>query len=63
MQYPEHTNSKPVTGEEARKLLAAIQRGEARSTPEGDVTVAKILARRGLKAVAGGRDERTVSGG
>ncbi len=62
MQYPTHTNSKPVTGEEARKLLAAMERGEARSTPESERTVAKILARRGLKVVSGGQDERAVSG-
>lgn len=62
MQYPTNTNSKPVTGEEARTLLAAIERGEARCTPESERTVAKILARRALKIASGGRDERAVSG-
>jgi hypothetical protein len=61
MQYPNNTNSKPVTGEEARTLLAAMERGEARCTPESERTVARILARRGMTFVSGGHDERAVS--
>lgn len=62
MQYPNNTNSKPVTGDEARTLLAAIDRNEARTTPESERTVARILSRRGLKVVTDGQDERAVSG-
>lgn len=45
MKYPEHgTISKPVTGEEAKKLLAAIDAGAGVVTEEGKRMIALIVA-------------------
>ena len=54
MQYPKYTHSKPVTGEEAETLLVAMERGEARSTPESKRTVARILTRRARNVLLAG---------
>ncbi|MBS1911690.1 MAG: hypothetical protein JST22_06875 [Bacteroidetes bacterium] len=48
MQYPtpEQRTDKPVTGEEARTLLAAIDAGEALANEAALKTAGRILARR-----------------
>lgn len=47
---PEHRPGKPVTGEEARALLAAIDSGEALTSDAATETVRRILARRATNA-------------
>jgi hypothetical protein len=45
MKYPFHTESKPVVGEEARKLIEAIEAGES-VTNERALALAKRIADR-----------------
>ncbi len=45
MKYPFHTQSKPVVGEEARKLIEAIEAGES-VTNERALALAKRIADR-----------------
>jgi len=49
MKYPFHTESKPVVGQEAKKLLTAIETNDAVTTPAAEITIKRILARRALK--------------
>jgi hypothetical protein len=45
MQYPFHTQSKPVVGEAAHKLIEAIDAGQA-VTNERALVLAKVIADR-----------------
>ncbi len=45
MKYPIHTESKPVVGEAARRLIEAIESGQA-VTNERALTLAKRIAER-----------------
>jgi len=49
MKYPFHTESKPVVGQEAKKLLTAIETNGTVTTPAAEITIKRILARRALK--------------
>jgi hypothetical protein len=49
MKYPFHTQSKPVVGEEARKLIEAIEAGQA-VTNERALALAKRIADRRRQA-------------
>jgi hypothetical protein len=51
MKYPFHTESKPVIGEEARKLIAAIDAGQS-VTNERALALAKRIADRRNQAQA-----------
>lgn len=48
MKYPLHTQSKPVVGEAARKLIEAIEAGQA-VTNERAIALAKRIAARRLR--------------
>lgn len=49
MKYPLHTQSKPVVGEAARKLIEAIEAGQA-VTNERALALAKRIAARRLQS-------------
>jgi hypothetical protein len=51
MKYPFHTQSKPVVGEEARKLIEAIEAGQS-VTNERALALAKRIADRRHQAQA-----------
>jgi hypothetical protein len=51
MKYPFHTESKPVVGEEAKKLIEAIEAGQA-VTNERALALAKRIADRRNQAQA-----------
>ena len=51
MKYPFHTQSKPVVGEEARKLIEAIESGQS-VTNERALALAKRIADRRHQAQA-----------
>lgn len=51
MKYPFHTQSKPVVGEEARKLIEAIEAGQS-VTNERALALAKRIADRRKQAQA-----------
>jgi hypothetical protein len=51
MKYPFHTQSKPVVGEEARKLIEAIETGQS-VTNERALALAKSIADRRHQAQA-----------
>jgi hypothetical protein len=46
MQYPLHTVSQPVTGDEARKLARAIKLGQSIANPAAIATAKRIAKRR-----------------
>jgi hypothetical protein len=46
MQYPLHTVSQPVVGEEARKLARAIKSGQYIANPAAIATAKRIAERR-----------------
>lgn len=46
MQYPLHTVSQPVTGDEARKLARAIKLGQYIANPTAIATAKRIAKRR-----------------
>ncbi|NJM45126.1 MAG: hypothetical protein HC860_02370 [Alkalinema sp. RU_4_3] len=48
MKYPIHTESKPVVGESARRLIEAIETGQA-VTNERALALAKRIAERRLR--------------
>jgi hypothetical protein len=48
MKYPLHTQSKPVVGDAARRLIEAIQTGQA-VTNERALALAKRIAERRLR--------------
>jgi hypothetical protein len=48
MKYPIHTESKPVVGEAARRLIEAIENGQA-VTNERALALAKRIAERRLR--------------
>jgi hypothetical protein len=48
MKYPIHTESKPVVGEAARRLIEAIESGQA-VTNECALALAKRIAERRLR--------------
>jgi hypothetical protein len=48
MKYPLHTQSKPVVGEAARRLLEAIETGQA-VTNDRALALAKRIAERRLR--------------
>jgi hypothetical protein len=48
MKYPIHTESKPVVGEAARRLIEAIETGQA-VTNERALALAKRIAERRLR--------------
>ena len=51
MKYPFHTQSKPVVGEAARKLIEAIEAGQS-ITNERALALAKRIADRRHQALA-----------
>ncbi|MGL4621271.1 MAG: hypothetical protein ACRCZS_19780 [Chroococcidiopsis sp.] len=51
MKYPFHTESKPVVGEEAKKLIEAINAGQS-VTNERALALAKRIANRRKQAQA-----------
>lgn len=46
MEYPVHTESMPVVGQEAALLLAAIDSGSVIQNDEAQATVKRIVVRR-----------------
>jgi hypothetical protein len=46
MKYPFHTQSKPVVGEEAKKLIEAIESGQAVTNERALALAKRIAARR-----------------
>ncbi len=45
MKYPEHTVSKPVTGSEAKELIAAIDSGSYVANEAARATIERIATR------------------
>jgi hypothetical protein len=56
MKYPLRTNSRPVTGEEARRLIEAIDSGKSVGNEQSRAVAAKILAARAHRLAAAGGD-------
>lgn len=54
MKYPCHTNSQPVIGKEAKKLLSAAKTGKPLVNPQAQDTIARILQRRAALGAAAG---------
>ncbi len=46
MKYPSHTNSQPVTGKEAKKLVQAAKTGKPLVNKQAKSTISRILERR-----------------
>lgn len=55
MKYPEHTVSKPATGEDARNLVAAVDGGKTLANENTLATARQVAAR--WKRTARGQDD------